>query len=53
MDSAISKEDEERYQKLVTENEQLQRLITQKEEKIRVLRQRLVERGDAKGTELN
>jgi len=25
----------------------------QKEEKIRVLRQRLVERGDAKGTELN
>nr|5X9X_A Chain A, Metabotropic GABA-B receptor subtype 1 [Drosophila melanogaster] len=42
-----SKEDEERYQKLVTENEQLQRLITQKEEKIRVLRQRLVERGDA------
>lgn len=28
-DSAISKEDEERYQKLVTENEELQRLITQ------------------------
>ncbi|KAH8255854.1 hypothetical protein KR038_011934, partial [Drosophila bunnanda] len=52
-DSAISKEDEERYQKLVTENEELQRLITQKEEKIRVLRQRLVERGDAKSTELN
>ncbi|KAH8375729.1 hypothetical protein KR093_003145 [Drosophila rubida] len=53
-DSAISKEDEERYQKLVTENEELQRLITQKEEKIRVLRQRLVERDvNTKGTELN
>ncbi|KNC24020.1 hypothetical protein FF38_00223 [Lucilia cuprina] len=43
-DSGISKEDEERYQKLVTENEELQRLIAQKEEKIRLLRQRLVER---------
>ncbi|XP_030555657.1 uncharacterized protein LOC115758995 isoform X1 [Drosophila novamexicana] len=53
-DSAISKEDEERYQKLVTENEELQRLITQKEEKIRVLRQRLVERDvNTKSTELN
>ncbi|XP_036321899.1 gamma-aminobutyric acid type B receptor subunit 1 isoform X2 [Rhagoletis pomonella] len=28
-DSAISKEDEERYQKMVTENEELQRLISQ------------------------
>lgn len=28
-DSGISKEDEERYQKLVTENEELQRLIAQ------------------------
>ncbi|XP_055848859.1 gamma-aminobutyric acid type B receptor subunit 1 isoform X1 [Episyrphus balteatus] len=43
-DSGISKEDEERYQKLVTENEELQRLISQKEEKIRLLRQRLVDR---------
>ncbi|KAH8404377.1 hypothetical protein KR222_005799 [Zaprionus bogoriensis] len=53
-DSAISKEDEERYQKLVTENEELQRLITQAKEKIRVLRQRLVERDvNPKSTELN
>uniref|UniRef100_A0A1A9ZMX7 G-protein coupled receptors family 3 profile domain-containing protein n=1 Tax=Glossina pallidipes TaxID=7398 RepID=A0A1A9ZMX7_GLOPL len=43
-DSGISKEDEERYQKLVTENEELERLIAQKEEKIRFLRQRLAER---------
>ncbi|XP_067621174.1 gamma-aminobutyric acid type B receptor subunit 1 isoform X2 [Eurosta solidaginis] len=42
-DSGISKEDEERYQKLVTENEELQRLISQKEEKIRILKQRLIE----------
>ncbi|XP_037960953.1 gamma-aminobutyric acid type B receptor subunit 1 [Teleopsis dalmanni] len=53
-DSGISKEDEERYQKLVTENEELQRLISQKEEKIRLLRQRLVERDSSgKPTELN
>ncbi|XP_055388221.1 gamma-aminobutyric acid type B receptor subunit 1 [Condylostylus longicornis] len=43
-DSGISKEDEERYQKLVTENDELQRLIAQKEDKIRLLRQRLAER---------
>uniref|UniRef100_A0A1A9UIR0 G-protein coupled receptors family 3 profile domain-containing protein n=1 Tax=Glossina austeni TaxID=7395 RepID=A0A1A9UIR0_GLOAU len=43
-DSGISKEEEERYQKLVTENEELERLIAQKEEKIRLLRQRLAER---------
>ncbi|XP_055294979.1 gamma-aminobutyric acid type B receptor subunit 1 isoform X2 [Sitodiplosis mosellana] len=43
-DAGISKEDEERYQKLVKENEELQRLIVQKEDKIRILRQRLVER---------
>ncbi|XP_069963240.1 gamma-aminobutyric acid type B receptor subunit 1 [Bactrocera oleae] len=42
-DSGISKEDEERYQKLATENEELQRLISQKEEKIRILKQRLVD----------
>ncbi|XP_063700484.1 gamma-aminobutyric acid type B receptor subunit 1 [Culicoides brevitarsis] len=40
-DTGISKEDEERYQKLLSENEELQRLISQKEEKIRILRQRL------------
>ncbi|XP_054082789.1 gamma-aminobutyric acid type B receptor subunit 1 [Zeugodacus cucurbitae] len=53
-DSGISKEDEERYQKLVTENEDLQRLITQKEEKIRILKQRLVDfEATHKGGELN
>ncbi|XP_049312986.1 gamma-aminobutyric acid type B receptor subunit 1 isoform X2 [Bactrocera dorsalis] len=53
-DSGISKEDEERYQKLVTENEELQRLISQKEEKIRILKQRLVDwEATHKGGELN
>lgn len=40
----VSKEDEQRYQKLVHENEELQRLITQKEEKIRLLKERLAEK---------
>ncbi|XP_053958824.1 gamma-aminobutyric acid type B receptor subunit 1 [Anastrepha ludens] len=53
-DSAISKEDEERYQKLVTENEELQRLISQKEEKIRILKQRLLEwEATHKGGDMN
>ncbi|CAO1348857.1 unnamed protein product [Diamesa tonsa] len=43
-DTGISKEDEERYKKLVLENEELQKLIAQKEDKIRILRQRLAER---------
>ncbi|XP_025836019.1 gamma-aminobutyric acid type B receptor subunit 1 isoform X2 [Agrilus planipennis] len=43
-DNGISKEEEERYRKLVTENEELQRLITQKEERIKLLRQRLSEK---------
>ncbi|GLV38004.1 metabotropic GABA-B receptor subtype 1 [Carabus blaptoides fortunei] len=47
-DVGVSKEDEERYQKLVTENEELQRLIAQKEEKIRLLKQRLQERETVK-----
>ncbi|KAG5676270.1 hypothetical protein PVAND_006118 [Polypedilum vanderplanki] len=47
-DTGISKEDEERYKKLVLENEELQKLIAQKEEKIRILKQRLAER-ESKG----
>uniref|UniRef100_A0A1B0CTX3 G-protein coupled receptors family 3 profile domain-containing protein n=2 Tax=Lutzomyia longipalpis TaxID=7200 RepID=A0A1B0CTX3_LUTLO len=49
-DAGISKEDEERYQKLQSENDDLQKLIAQqKEEKIRILRQRLSERDSTKG----
>uniref|UniRef100_A0A182N8X1 G-protein coupled receptors family 3 profile domain-containing protein n=1 Tax=Anopheles dirus TaxID=7168 RepID=A0A182N8X1_9DIPT len=43
-DTGISKEDEERYQKLISENDDLQKLIAQKEDKIRLLKQRLTER---------
>ncbi|XP_055601301.1 gamma-aminobutyric acid type B receptor subunit 1 [Uranotaenia lowii] len=43
-DTGISKEDEERYQKLVTENDDLQKLIAQKEDKIRILKQRLADK---------
>uniref|UniRef100_A0A182YN14 G-protein coupled receptors family 3 profile domain-containing protein n=1 Tax=Anopheles stephensi TaxID=30069 RepID=A0A182YN14_ANOST len=43
-DTGISKEDEERYQKLISENDDLQKLIAQKEDKIRILKQRLTER---------
>ncbi|XP_071051678.1 gamma-aminobutyric acid type B receptor subunit 1 isoform X3 [Onthophagus taurus] len=43
-DAGVSKEEEEKYQKLVTENEELQRLIAQKEEKIKLLKDRLAER---------
>ncbi|XP_060523706.1 gamma-aminobutyric acid type B receptor subunit 1 isoform X2 [Cylas formicarius] len=43
-DERPSKEDEEKYQKLVSDNEELQRLIAQKEEKIKLMRERLVER---------
>uniref|UniRef100_A0A336MNE3 CSON001631 protein n=1 Tax=Culicoides sonorensis TaxID=179676 RepID=A0A336MNE3_CULSO len=42
-DIGISKEDEERYKKLINENEELQKLISQKEDKIRILRQRLTD----------
>ncbi|XP_051166888.1 gamma-aminobutyric acid type B receptor subunit 1 isoform X1 [Leptopilina boulardi] len=48
-DVGLSKEDEERYQKLLTENDELQRLIAAKEEKIRVLKQRLAEKDASKG----
>ncbi|CRL02846.1 CLUMA_CG015802, isoform A, partial [Clunio marinus] len=47
-DTGISKEDEERYKKLVLENEELQKLIAQKEDKIRILKQRLAERDQQK-----
>ncbi|XP_068081779.1 gamma-aminobutyric acid type B receptor subunit 1 [Anabrus simplex] len=43
-DVGMTKEDEEKYQKLVAENEELQKLIAAKEEKIRLLKQRLQER---------
>ncbi|XP_064213785.1 gamma-aminobutyric acid type B receptor subunit 1 isoform X3 [Tribolium castaneum] len=43
-DAGISKEDEERYQKLLNENEDLQRLISQKEEKIKLLKEKLAEK---------
>ncbi|XP_063907053.1 gamma-aminobutyric acid type B receptor subunit 1 isoform X2 [Zophobas morio] len=48
-DAGISKEDEERYQKLLNENEDLQRLISQKEEKIKLLKDRLAEKEAGKG----
>ncbi|KAI4457470.1 gaba-b receptor [Holotrichia oblita] len=43
-DAGVSKEEEERYQKLVTENEELQRLIALKEEKIKILKEKLAEK---------
>ncbi|CAB0017197.1 unnamed protein product [Nesidiocoris tenuis] len=47
-DVGVSKEDEDRYQKLLAENEELQKLINSKEEKIRLLKQRLAEREASK-----
>ncbi|XP_049954039.1 gamma-aminobutyric acid type B receptor subunit 1 isoform X1 [Schistocerca serialis cubense] len=47
-DVGMTKEDEEKYQKLVAENEELQKLIAAKEEKIRMLKLRLQEREAAK-----
>ncbi|XP_078044981.1 gamma-aminobutyric acid type B receptor subunit 1 isoform X2 [Augochlora pura] len=44
-----SKEDEEKYQKLLKENDELQKLIAAKEEKIKVLKQMLAERDALKG----
>ncbi|XP_030766510.1 gamma-aminobutyric acid type B receptor subunit 1 [Sitophilus oryzae] len=49
-DERPSKEDEERYQKLLSDNEELQRLIAQKEERIKVLRHRLQERQKGSGS---
>ncbi|XP_031840658.1 gamma-aminobutyric acid type B receptor subunit 1 isoform X3 [Nomia melanderi] len=48
-DVGMSKEDEEKYQKLLTENDELQKLIAAKEEKIKVLKQMLAERDALKG----
>ncbi|XP_033321593.1 gamma-aminobutyric acid type B receptor subunit 1 isoform X5 [Megalopta genalis] len=45
----MSKEDEEKYQKLLKENDELQKLIAAKEEKIKVLKQMLAERDALKG----
>ncbi|XP_015522970.1 gamma-aminobutyric acid type B receptor subunit 1 isoform X1 [Neodiprion pinetum] len=52
-DVGICKEDEERYQKLLIENDELQKLIAAKEEKIRMLKQRLAERDATKGGPIN
>ncbi|XP_076755354.1 gamma-aminobutyric acid type B receptor subunit 1 isoform X2 [Xylocopa sonorina] len=48
-DMGMSREDEERYQKLLKENDELQKLISAKEEKIRALKQVLAERDAFKG----
>ncbi|XP_017760337.1 PREDICTED: gamma-aminobutyric acid type B receptor subunit 1 isoform X2 [Eufriesea mexicana] len=48
-DVGMSKEDEERYQKLLSENDELQKLIAAKEEKIKLLKQMLAERDALKG----
>ncbi|XP_063216231.1 gamma-aminobutyric acid type B receptor subunit 1 isoform X2 [Bacillus rossius redtenbacheri] len=48
-DVGMSKEDEEKYQKLLAENDELQKLISAKEDKIRLLKQRLQERDAARG----
>ncbi|XP_069685797.1 gamma-aminobutyric acid type B receptor subunit 1 isoform X3 [Periplaneta americana] len=48
-DVGMTKEDEERYQKLVAENEELQKLISAKEEKIRLIKIRLQERDALRG----
>lgn len=43
-EGGTTKEDEERYQKLQSENEQLQKLLQQKEERLKLLRQKLEEK---------
>ncbi|XP_076280332.1 gamma-aminobutyric acid type B receptor subunit 1 isoform X3 [Lasioglossum baleicum] len=48
-DVSMAKEDEEKYQKLLKENDELQKLIAAKEEKIKVLKQMLAERDALKG----
>ncbi|XP_015186034.1 PREDICTED: gamma-aminobutyric acid type B receptor subunit 1 isoform X2 [Polistes dominula] len=48
-DVCLSKEDEEKYQKLLSENDELQKLIAEKEEKIKYLKQKLAERDLLKG----
>jgi len=46
-DGGTTKEEEERYQKLISENEQLQKILEQKEHKLKQLRQKLEERNAA------
>ncbi|XP_046818172.1 gamma-aminobutyric acid type B receptor subunit 1 isoform X2 [Vespa crabro] len=48
-DVGLSKEDEEKYQKLLSENDELQKLIAEKEDKIKLLKQKLIERDALKG----
>ncbi|KAJ8680838.1 hypothetical protein QAD02_016625 [Eretmocerus hayati] len=48
-DMGISKEEEEKYQRLLVENEELQKLIAEKEEKIRSAKAKLAERDAARG----
>ncbi|XP_014214316.1 gamma-aminobutyric acid type B receptor subunit 1 isoform X2 [Copidosoma floridanum] len=48
-DMGVSKEDEERYQKLVQENDELQRLIQEKEDKIKQVKAKLAERDKLRG----
>jgi len=43
-EGGTTKEDEERYQKLLGENETLQKLLQQKEERLKLLRQKLEEK---------
>ncbi|XP_042204877.1 gamma-aminobutyric acid type B receptor subunit 1-like isoform X2 [Homarus americanus] len=50
-ETAPSKEEEERYQKLLHENEDMQRLIAEKEEKIRLLKLKLQERAAVRSRE--
>ncbi|XP_034952272.1 gamma-aminobutyric acid type B receptor subunit 1 isoform X2 [Chelonus insularis] len=47
-DVGFSKEEEERYQKLINENEELQKLIAAKDEKIKILKQKIAERDNLK-----
>ncbi|XP_020282338.1 gamma-aminobutyric acid type B receptor subunit 1 isoform X6 [Pseudomyrmex gracilis] len=49
-DGAVSKEEEEKYQKLLNENDELQKLIAAKEERIQAIKQKLAERDSQKGT---
>ncbi|XP_042890500.1 gamma-aminobutyric acid type B receptor subunit 1-like isoform X1 [Penaeus japonicus] len=51
VDGAPSKEEEERYQKLLRENEDMQRIISEKEEKIRLLKLKLQERAAIRSRE--
>ncbi|GAB6027475.1 Gamma-aminobutyric acid type B receptor subunit 1 [Chamberlinius hualienensis] len=46
-DTCPSKEEEEKHQKLLTENDELKQLIAEQEEKIRLLHQRLLEKGSS------